>query len=209
MEAQALLVDLGGVLTTPEHRSFQAFCRRTGADLRRLLSVIEDAYPGDRSGMVERLELGLLRRSTFERWLASELWRSVPRPPAREGLIDGLFAEVRPEPLMYRALERVRELGIRTAIVSNSWGSGRDQDAVAHLVDLVVVSARVGMRKPEPGIYLLTSELLGLPPRACVFVDDLRANAEGARRVGMRAILHRSPARTVAALERVFGVSFR
>jgi epoxide hydrolase-like predicted phosphatase len=173
------------------------------------LELIQGAYPGDRSGMVEQLELGLIDRALFERWLAAELSRDAPHPLQPQGLIEALFAEVRPETRMHRAVQRARELGIRTALVSNSWGSGHDQDAVASLFDVVVVSARVHMRKPEPAIYLFAAERLGVMPSACVFVDDLAANVDGARAVGMRGVLHVSTARTIATLERIFRAPLR
>ncbi len=69
------------------------------------------------------------------------------------------------------------------------------------LFELVVDSAFVGMRKPEPEIYALTLERLGLPAAACVFVDDLEPNVVAAREAGMRGIVYRDTAQAIAELD--------
>ena len=61
-----------------------------------------------------------------------------------------------------------------------------------------MISGDVGLHKPQPEIYELGAERIGVPPAACVFVDDLRENVAGAEAVGMTAILHRDPATTIA-----------
>jgi epoxide hydrolase-like predicted phosphatase len=73
------------------------------------------------------------------------------------------------------------------------------------MFDAVVISGEVGLNKPEPEIFRLGAERLGVPPEECVFVDDLRENCEGAEAVGMTAILHRGADGTLPELERLFG----
>jgi FMN phosphatase YigB (HAD superfamily) len=68
-----------------------------------------------------------------------------------------------------------------------------------------VISAEVGMHKPQPEIYLLAAERLGQRPSSCVFVDDLRENCAGAEAVGMTAILHRDPADTISRMQELLG----
>jgi putative hydrolase of the HAD superfamily len=70
----------------------------------------------------------------------------------------------------------------------------------------VVISAEVGMRKPEERIYRHAIELVGLPPAECVFVDDLEANVRAAEAIGMRGILHTQPEATIARLTELFGL---
>ncbi|HSB41265.1 MAG TPA: HAD family phosphatase [Methylomirabilota bacterium] len=83
----------------------------------------------------------------------------------------------------------------RCSILSNADRSLRSrlegELAVHHLFDDIVVSAEVGMAKPEPEIFRLAADRLGLPPETCVFVDDWDKNVEAARAVGMQAVLHR------------------
>jgi putative hydrolase of the HAD superfamily len=69
-----------------------------------------------------------------------------------------------------------------------------------------VISGEVGLHKPQPEIFLLAAERLGVDPAECVFVDDLRENVAGAEEVGMTAILHRDPGATLARLEELLGV---
>ena len=65
-----------------------------------------------------------------------------------------------------------------------------------------MISGDVGLHKPQPEIYLLACERLGVEPADAVFVDDLRENCDGAEAVGMTALLHRDAAETIAKLER-------
>jgi FMN phosphatase YigB (HAD superfamily) len=62
------------------------------------------------------------------------------------------------------------------------------------------------MRKPDPDIYQLCAQRLGLPPQACVFVDDLSPNVRGAAAVGMVGVLHRTYDETVAELQTLLGL---
>ena len=85
---------------------------------------------------------------------------------------------------------------MRTGLVSNSWSTGHyDRELLARLFDAILISAELGMHKPEPEIYLLASRRVGAEPEACLFVDDLRENCEGAEAVGMTAIRHRDARR--------------
>lgn len=72
-----------------------------------------------------------------------------------------------------------------------------------------MISGEVGVHKPQPEIFRLGAERIGLPPEDCVFVDDLRENCEGAEAVGMAAILHRGADRTLPELERLLGIELR
>jgi epoxide hydrolase-like predicted phosphatase len=74
------------------------------------------------------------------------------------------------------------------------------------LFDATVISGDVGLHKPQPEIYRLGAERIGVAPERCVFVDDLRENVTGAEAVGMTAILHRDPETTIAELERHLGI---
>jgi epoxide hydrolase-like predicted phosphatase len=99
----------------------------------------------------------------------------------------------------------MRLAGVRTALCSNSWGTdGYPRDDFGELFDVVVISGEVGLRKPDPAIYQLTAERLGLPPGECVFVDDLAANVRGAAASGMCGIHHTDTATTLTELTVLF-----
>jgi putative hydrolase of the HAD superfamily len=81
-----------------------------------------------------------------------------------------------------------------------------DRSTFPELFDGVVISGEEGMHKPQPGIFRLGAERVGLRPEECVFVDDLRENCEGAEAVGMTAVLHRGADSTLPRLEQLLGV---
>ena len=197
-----LLIDYGGVLTTSVFESFQAFCRAEGLEPDAVLHLfLEDE---EALGELHRLERGELGEEEFAARLGPRLGVSS------DGLLERLFARMKPEPEMLAAVRAARGAGLRTALVSNSWGLAMyDQGALDGLFDATVLSGEVGLRKPEPEIFLLAGERVGLQPADCVFVDDLRPNCAAAAGLGMTAVLHRGARETVAELERLLGIQLR
>jgi epoxide hydrolase-like predicted phosphatase len=111
---------------------------------------------------------------------------------------------------MIEAVRRARAAGVRTGLVSNSWGVQRyPRDLLAELFDGVVISGELGIRKPSPEIYARGAQSIGLAPEACVFVDDLPLNLEPAARLGMATVHHRSAGETLPELEALLGVALR
>jgi putative hydrolase of the HAD superfamily len=109
---------------------------------------------------------------------------------------------------MQDLLRRVRAAGLRTAMLSNSWGVGiYPADVLAELFDAVVISAEVGMRKPEERIFRHAAGLLGLDPAECVFIDDIEANVQAAEALGMTGVLHTDPAATEGRLAELLGLA--
>jgi putative hydrolase of the HAD superfamily len=200
-----LLVDYGGVLTTSVWDSFRAFCDAEGLDrdeLRRLFRNDPEAL-----ALLRRLETGELSEEEFSAGFGPLLGIPAER---HEGLIDRLFGGMEPEEPMIEALRRARAAGLCTGLISNSWGRGRyDRSMFGELFDGVVISGEVGLHKPQPQIFELGAERVGLLPSQCVFVDDLRENCAGAEAVGMIAVLHRQTDETLARLEELLGVSLR
>ena len=113
------------------------------------------------------------------------------------------------DPIMIEAVRRARTAGLSTALLSNSWGEHYPDALWDNLFDVVVISGRVGMRKPEPAIYEHTAAALGLPPGDCLLVDDIERNVVAATAAGMRAVLHRTVEETLERLEEAFGVALR
>ena len=195
-----LLVDFGGVLTTDVFASFEAFCRAEGIEP----DTVATRFRGDPSAreLLGGLETGAISEEDFEPRFAALLEVSD-----HVGLIDRLFAGMQPDEAMLGAVRAAKAAGVRTGLISNSWGHGRyDRSTFPEMFDGVVISGEVGLHKPEPEIFELGAEKAGLAPADCVFVDDLRENCAGAEAVGMTAVLHRDPADTIAALERILEV---
>jgi putative hydrolase of the HAD superfamily len=200
---RALLVDFGGVLTTNVFESFRAFCRDEGLDADAFLDLVR--HDDDTRAELRQLETGQLSEDEFGERLGRRL--GVERT---EGLVERLFARIAPDDEMVAAVGAARRSGVRTALVSNSMGSGRyDRDSFPELFDAVVISGEVGIHKPQPEIYSLAAQRLEVPPEECVFVDDLRENCEGAEAVGMTAVLHRGAERTLPELERLLDLELR
>jgi putative hydrolase of the HAD superfamily len=195
----ALLIDFGGVLTSNVWQSFEAFCRIEGIDPGSLRTMFRE----DPTALAElrKLETGETPQEEFERRFAERLGVSA------EGLTDRLFEGMTPADRMIEAVREVRRAGRLTCLVSNSWSLSHYDDAqLRELFDAIVISGQVGLHKPQPEIYELAAERLGVVPRVCVFVDDLRENCVGAEAVGMTAILHREPEETIPRLRDLLGV---
>lgn len=194
-----LLIDFGGVLTTSVWDSFAEFCRERGLEegaVRRLFREDPAALADLRA-----LETGKLSEDEFESRFAELLGLAEA-----SDLIEGMFRGMRPCEPMVAAVAAARAAGVRTGLVSNSWSTSHyDRDLLAELFDDVVISAEVGLHKPQPEIYLLAAKRIGEEPRRCVFVDDLRENCTGAEAVGMTAILHRDVSETIARMEELLG----
>ena len=198
-DRRGLLVDFGGVLTSSVWDSFADFCRDKGLQE----DSIKRLFREDPAALADlrELETGQIEEKEFERRFAERLGLSEAGD-----LIDSMFRGMKPSEPMVAAVGAARASGIRTGLVSNSWSTSHyDRALLAELFDSVVISAEVGMHKPEPEIYLLASKRLGIEPEGCVFVDDLRENCAGAEAVGMAAILHRDVGETVARLEELLG----
>lgn len=203
-----LLVDYGGVLTTSAARSFRAFCVGLGVPSELAKDVLVEAYREDGGdGPVHRVETGRLTVEEFAVDLAAVLSERAGRAIPAEGLVAGLVAGMRPDERMLGAVAAARAAGVRTGLLSNSWGrEGYARDRFPALFDAVVISGEVGLRKPDPAIYALAAERLGLPPAACVFVDDLDRNVEAAEAAGMTGVHHRRAEDTIPRLAALLGL---
>jgi len=200
---RGLLVDFGGVLTTDVFASFAQFCEAEGLAPDAVATRFR-ADPDARRLLFE-LEIGKLTEEEFEPRFAQVLEVADP-----DGLIDRLFAGMKPDHAMVNAVRAAKDAGVRTGLVSNSWGKGRyDRSRFPILFDGIVISGEVGIRKPDPEIYRLGAEAIELAPAECVFVDDLPGNLKPARELGMATVHHADSDATVAELERLLDVRLR
>lgn len=198
----ALLIDWGGVLTSNLFESFRQYCVRVDIDPQTLRGRFS-SDPACRELLIS-LEKGEIEEPEFERKFAAVL--EIPS----DGLIDGLFAGVQPDAAMVDAVRRAREGGVRTALVSNSWGVHRyPHDVFDELFDGVVISGIEGTRKPSRRMYELGAERAGVAPQQAVFVDDLPFNLKPAEELGMATVHHTSAETTIPELERLLGLSLR
>jgi putative hydrolase of the HAD superfamily len=199
---RGLIADFGGVLSTSFEGALRSFCIREGLEpdaFERVFSLDAGA-----KGLLIELERGAISQAEFIDHLAPALG-VVP-----EGLLERMVADLRLEPKVTDAVEGLRQRGIRVAVLSNSWGSHPFDPYTPFQLDerfdAVVISDQVGLRKPEPEIFLLAADRLGLPPRECVFVDDVARYLGPAAALGMGTIHAADPETTVAELARLFPI---
>jgi putative hydrolase of the HAD superfamily len=208
VKPRALLVDFGGVLTTDVFGSFRAFCEEEGLPDEAIREAFGNEPEAQR--LLVGLETGAIDEAEFDPAFAALLGGlhgvEVSGHEVTERMNNGLRLVDR----MVEAIAAVRAGGVPTALVSNSMGYGAygmlDLEAS---FDVVILSGRVGVRKPSRRIYAAAAEALGVDPAECVLVDDLEQNLSGAARLGVVGILHHEsdPEATVKALEEHFDVS--
>jgi putative hydrolase of the HAD superfamily len=205
-----LVVDYGGVLTTSLDVSFRAFTDAHDLDTAHLREVVLGPGPDGRVP-IQLIETGSITLDEFEAELAARLRTRSGSTLQAQGLVRAMFAGAAPDERMIAAVRAAREVhGLRTGLLSNSWGN-REQYDFPHfdaLFDAVVISGEVGLRKPDPDIYRLMARELGVEPHECVFVDDIEANIRAAAEVGMCGIHHTDTDRTLVELGAVFGRNF-
>ena len=182
------------MLTTNIWVAFGEFCEAEGLERDQ----VRELFRGDTEALelLRGLETGELDEAEFEPRFGRLLGLADT-----DGLIGRLFAGLGPDEAMIGAVRAARSGGVRTGLISNSWGLGIYERAPVDLFDAAVISGEVGLHKPQPEIYMLACERLTVEPAEAVFVDDLRENVAGAEVVGMTAILHRDSAATIAELE--------
>ena len=209
-DLRGLLVDYGGVLTNPLTETVVAWLRTDGIETRLFTELMRRwLTTGAERNAVHDLETGRLSPAEFERMLAAELAGADGVVPRHEGMIARMFAGMRPDERMLTVVRKARAAGVRTGLLSNSWGCDYPREGGPGLFDAVVISGEVGLRKPDPAIYALAADRLGLPPQGIVFVDDLPPNVRAATEAGMTAVLHTDADSTVEELESLLDVSLR
>jgi putative hydrolase of the HAD superfamily len=191
-EIEAVVSDFGGVLTTPLLGSFMAFQDTTGIateDLGRAMAAIAAE---DGENPLYRLERGEITEAAFLERLGDGLEPLLGHRPELHRFKEIYFEALDPNEPMIELMRELKGSGYRMALLTNNvreWEPlWRSMLPVDEIFEGVVDSGFVGVRKPEPRIYELTLERLGLPGEACLFVDDLAHNCDGARAAGMSAV---------------------
>jgi putative hydrolase of the HAD superfamily len=210
---RGLITDWGGVLTTSIPAAVRAWLDSDDIDPEAYAAALRPwrlagQDPAGDGNPVHALERGECGSGDFERRLAAMLVRRDGGRVPAEGLLHRMFAASVPCEQMYAAVHALRTAGLQTCMLSNSWGhDAYPREVFDGMFHAVVISADVGMRKPEERIYRHAAELIGLPPDECVFIDDMEANVRAAEAIGMRGIVHTQPEATIARLAGLFGLS--
>jgi putative hydrolase of the HAD superfamily len=206
--ARAVISDLGGVLTTPLVDAFTAFRNLSGVSFEQLGTALQRASERHGSHPLFDLECGRLTESEFFARVQAEL----PDGARLEGFRSIYWDALEPNSELLAYLRGLHARGLRLALLTNNvrewepiWRAKLPE--IDELFDVVVDSAFVGMRKPDPAIYELTLDRLGdgLAAGDCVFVDDIEHNVEAARALGMRAVHFRATPQAIRDIEAAVG----
>jgi len=210
-QIRGVIIAWGGVMTNPILDTVDAWIRAEQIDRDSYTTVmrawVTQAYGDGADNPIHALERGECTNEEFERRLAEQLSHADGRPVQADGLLARMFAASALQTAMLDLVRSLRRAGLRTALLSNSWGNDDyPRHLFPELFDVVVISAEVGMRKPEERIFRHAASLLGLEPRECVFIDDVHANVVAAEAVGLVGLHHREPAPTIAWLTDLLGL---
>jgi putative hydrolase of the HAD superfamily len=202
---QAVISDFGGVLTSPLRGAFEAFQESSGVSLPALGEAMAALAAEQGVNPLFELETGRLTETAFLASLGEQLSRQLERPVAMDGFGERYFAHLEPNAAMIDYMRELRDRGYRMAICTNNvreWESRwRAMLPVQEIFDVVVDSAFVGVRKPEPRIYEVTLERLGVAAGEAMFIDDIEINCDAARALGLRAVCFHSTEQAIADSE--------
>jgi putative hydrolase of the HAD superfamily len=205
---EAVVTDFGGVLTTPLMDAFASVQEDLGYDENEMLRAIAHAVEHNGANPLHEVELGRLTEDEFLGVLQDGLAAVTGRPVVLHEFAERYFRAMGPNEALLDYYRALREDGIRLAILTNNvreWEARWRAMLPMELFELVVDSAFVGVRKPEPAIYELTLERLGLPAAACVFVDDLEPNVAAARELGMHGVHFRDTDQAIGEIDALLG----
>jgi putative hydrolase of the HAD superfamily len=203
---RAVISDFGGVLTTPLIESFLAYEDESGVRFEDLGRAMVRAAEKAGEHPLFELEKGKLTEAEFLAAIEAELEGDVHLGSLRETY----FAHLRPNEPMIGYMRELRDRGLRMALLTNNvreweplWRAKLPD--IDQIFEVVVDSAFVGMRKPDPAIYWLTVERLGdgLAAEECAFLDDTDVNVRTAEELGMRAVQFRDAEQATGELEAV------
>jgi epoxide hydrolase-like predicted phosphatase len=202
MTIQAVVFDIGGVLEiTPSLAVTERWEARLGLEAGEINNRMADVWYGGGIGTISEADVhrALAERFGFDNRQADEfmswIWREY-LGCANTELIE-YARRLRPQ--------------YRTGILSNSFVGAREREQAAYgfedLVDEIIYSHECGLSKPDPAIYALTCERLRVAPQEMIFLDDYEPNVEGARQVGIHAVLYKDNAQAVRDIEVLLALS--
>jgi putative hydrolase of the HAD superfamily len=207
VSVKAVISDFGGVLTTPLLGSFMALQDETGIEPGTLGRAMQRIAERQGEHPLFELERGRVPEADFLEALSRELEPELGHKPQLHRFSEIYFDALKVNEPMIGLMRDAKDRGFRTALLTNNireWEPlWRAMLPVDEIFDVVVDSAFVGMRKPEPEIYELTVERLGdgIGPPDCLFVDDVEVNIDAARELGMRAVHFQSNEQAIPEIE--------
>jgi putative hydrolase of the HAD superfamily len=202
---EAVISDFGGVLTSPLIESFTAVQDSSGIPTEALGTAMGAILERDGSNPLFELETGRMTEAAFLEGLGDELSAQLGRTVQMHDFGERYFEHLHPNQPMIDYMRKLRDRGYKLGICTNNvreWERlWRAKLPVDEIFSVVVDSAFVGARKPEPEIYEITLERLGVPAEAALLIDDVELNCDAARRLGIRAVWYRDSAQAIEEIE--------
>lgn len=203
-EIRAIVSDFGGVLTTPLLAAFAAFQDDSGISPENLGKAMRVGLEEGEEIPLFRLERGEISEDEFIAGLEDGLEAILDHRPHLHHFRQKFWGALHPNEPMIELMRELKASGLKMAMLTNNvreWEPlWRSMLPVDEIFEEIVDSAFVGCRKPEARIYELTLERIGMPAEACLFVDDLQPNCEGAEAAGMRAVRFRDNEQAIAEI---------
>jgi putative hydrolase of the HAD superfamily len=205
---RAIISDFGGVLTTPLLGSFLAFQDETGIPAETLGVAMQRIAERQGEHPLFELERGRITEADFLAGLRDELAAELGHEPELHRFSEIYFEALDPNEPMIELMRGLRDRGYRMALLTNNvreWEPlWRAMLPVDEIFEVIVDSAFVGLRKPEPAIYELALERIGggVGAADCLFVDDVEHNVVAARELGMATVHFRSNDQAIPEIER-------
>jgi putative hydrolase of the HAD superfamily len=213
MAIEAVIWDFGGVFTTSPFEAFRRYEMERGLP-ENFIRAVNAADPDVNAWA--RFERAEIDAAAFDALFLEEATRLGYAVRGAE-VLPLLYGDLRPRVVdALRACKARFKVGCITNNVPTGHGPGMAQNAdkalavseIMALFDAVIESSKAGVRKPDPRIYRMMCELLGVPPEACVYLDDLGINCKPAAALGMTAIKVSSEAQLLADLAEATGLAF-
>ena len=213
MAVEAVIWDFGGVFTTSPFEAFNRLEAERGLP-KDLVRRVNATNPDSNAwALFERNEIDAAR---FDALFLEES-AALGHPLRGADVLPRLNGELRPRMVAaLKACKRRFKVGCITNNVVSAHSPGQDDGQraagamaqVMPLFDAIIESSKAGVRKPDPKIYLMMCDLLGVAPRACVYLDDLGVNCKPAAGLGMTAIKVVDVDQALAELAAATGLSF-
>lgn len=189
----AVALDYGGVITNPLAETAATFCAAVGTDPTALLTALHRVGEELGEPVMARLEVGAISEAEMAQRVAAHLPEQVRGALAGRPFGELWFRGRHVEAPVVALVAELRARGLGTALVTNNVAEWRPrwraQLDVESLFDVVVDSSEVGIRKPDPRIYHLLLDRLGVAPESCLLADDSAENCAAAEELGMPTVL--------------------
>jgi epoxide hydrolase-like predicted phosphatase len=202
---EAVISDFGGVLTSPLVDSFAALQNDSGIPVAALGEAIMAMAEKTGANPLFELETGRMSEREFLSGLDRELSAKLGRDVHMHDFGERYFGYLEANERVIEYMRELRGRGYKMAICTNNVREWEDRWRamlpVDEIFDVVVDSAFVGARKPEPKIYEVTLERLGVPAGRSLLVDDIEMNCDAARELGMHAVWFRSNEQAIEEIE--------